>query len=178
MAMEQAIVAGGCFWCTEAIYLEVKGVERVESGYSGGHVPNPTYEQVCGKKTGHAEVVQVEFDPAELSFADLLRVFFTIHDPTTKDRQFCDGGSQYRTGIFVHDAEQKRIAEASKAALEKNKPFSGPIVTEITQASTFYPAEDYHQDYYIKNPARYTYYRTGCGRDKRLKSLWGELPKP
>ena len=173
-----ATFAGGCFWCTEADFDKVPGVISTTSGYIGGRAANPTYEQVSTGGTGHTEAVQVVFDPARVSYARLVEYYWRTIDPTVKDRQFCDGGSQYRTGIFVHDAEQKRIAEASKAALEKNKPFSGPIVTEITQASTFYPAEDYHQDYYIKNPARYTYYRTGCGRDKRLKSLWGELPKP
>lgn len=173
-----ATFAGGCFWCVEADFDKVPGVISTTSGYIGGRSANPTYEQVSAGGTGHTEAVQVVFDPAKVSYEKLLTYFWRTIDPTVKDRQFCDTGSQYRTGIFVHDAEQKRLAEASKAALEKSKPFSAPIVTEITLAATFYPAEDYHQDYYLKNPVRYNYYRSGCGRDKRLKQLWGELPKP
>jgi peptide-methionine (S)-S-oxide reductase len=129
---------------------------------------------VSSGRTGHTEAVQVAYDPSRVTYEKLLDVFWHNIDPTVRDRQFCDIGSQYRSGIFVHDAEQRRLAEASKAALEKNKPFKAPIVTEVTDAMTFYPAEDYHQDYYQKNPIRYRYYRTGCGRDARLKELWGE----
>src|SRR5206468_759095 len=130
---------------------------------------NPTYEEVSGGRTGHAEAVQIEYDPKRVSYEKLLDVFWHNVDPTQKDGQFCDHGNQYRTAIFFQDDEQKRLAEASKAALAKNKPFKGEIVTEIVAATKFYPAEDYHQDYYMKNPIRYKYYRTGCGRDARLK---------
>lgn len=173
-----ATFAGGCFWCTEADFDKVEGVISTTSGYIGGTVAKPTYEQVSAGRTGHTEAVQVVFDPARVSYEKLVNYFWRTIDPTVKDRQFCDAGPQYRSGIFTHDAEQKRIAEASKAALEKSKPFKAPIVTEITPATTFYPAEDYHQDYYVKNPIRYGYYRGGCGRDARLKELWGALPKP
>jgi peptide-methionine (S)-S-oxide reductase len=173
-----ATFAGGCFWCTEADFDKVPGVISTTSGYIGGGTPNPTYEQVSAGRTGHTEAVQVIYDPARVSYDKLVEYFWRTIDPTVKDRQFCDIGSQYRTGIFTHDAEQKRIADASKAALAKSKPFKEPIVTEITAGGTFYPAEAYHQDYYKKNPIRYNYYRGGCGRDARLKELWGGLPKP
>jgi peptide-methionine (S)-S-oxide reductase len=177
MSGERAAVAtfaGGCFWCMEPPFDKLDGVISTTSGYTGGKVANPTYEQVSAGRTGHAEVVQVVYDPARVSYEKLLEVFWHNIDPTVKDRQFCDIGSQYRSGIFVHDAEQRRLAEASKAALERSKPFKGAIVTEIADAGTFYRAEEYHQDYYQKNPIRYRYYRTGCGRDARLKELWGE----
>ena len=173
-----ATFAGGCFWCVEADFDKVDGVISTTSGYIGGTAAKPTYEQVSAGRTGHTEAVQLVYDPARVTYEKLVNYFWRTIDPTVKDRQFCDVGSQYRTGIFTHDAEQKRIAEASKSALERSKPFKAPIVTEITAATTFYPAEDYHQDYYRKNPVRYGYYRSGCGRDKRLKELWGELPKP
>ena len=173
-AREVATLGGGCFWCLEAVYDELKGVESVESGYAGGHVVNPSYQQVCNGTTGHAEVVQVVYDPAKVSYERLLEVFWVNIDPTTKDRQFCDGGSQYRTAIFYHDEAQRKAAEASKAALEKSKPFKEPIVTQLAMAGAFTPAEDYHQDYYVKNPVKYNLYRTGCGRDARLKQLWGD----
>ena len=134
---------------------------------------NPSYEEVSSGTTGHAEAVQVIYDPTKVSYEKLLDVFWHNIDPTVTDRQFCDHGNQYRTAIFVHNAEQRRLAEASKAALEKTKPFKEPIVTPIVNAAEFWPAEDYHQDYYLKNPVRYNYYRTGCGRDSRLKQLWG-----
>jgi peptide-methionine (S)-S-oxide reductase len=168
-----ATFAGGCFWCMEPPFDKIDGVISTTSGYTGGSVVNPTYEQVSAGGTGHAEAVQIVYDPTRVSYAKLLEVFWHNIDPTVKDRQFCDRGSQYRSGIFVHDSEQHRLAEASKAALEKTKPFKEPIVTEITLARTFYPAETYHQDYYLKNPIRYAYYRNGCGRDARLKELWG-----
>jgi peptide-methionine (S)-S-oxide reductase len=173
-----ATFAGGCFWCTEADFDKVDGVISTTSGYIGGAIANPTYEQVSAGRTGHTEAVQVVFDPARVSYARLVEYFWRTIDPTTANRQFCDAGTQYRSGIFTHDAEQLRIAQASKAALENSKPFRETIVTEITPATTFYPAEDYHQNYYQVNPVRYRYYRSGCGRDARLKALWGELPKP
>ena len=169
-----ATFAGGCFWCMEPPFDKLDGVISTTSGYIGGKVANPTYEQVSAGRTGHTEAVQIAYDPTRITYEKLLDVFWHNIDPTVKDRQFCDIGSQYRSGIFVHDAEQKRLALASKGALEKSKPFKQPIVTEITDATTFYPAEEYHQDYYTKNPVRYRYYRAGCGRDARLKELWGE----
>ena len=146
----KATFAGGCFWCTEAVYAELKGVKGVTSGYIGGTVPNPTYEQVCGKQTGHAEAVEIEYDPAQVSYEQLLEVFFATHDPTTKDRQGADVGPQYRSAVFYHDAEQKRIAEDVIRRL--GAAFGVPIVTEVVEATTFYPAEGYHQDYFAKNP--------------------------
>ena len=147
---EIATLAGGCFWCLEAVYDQLKGVESVESGYMGGAKPNPSYEQVCSGSTGHAEVVQVRFDPAVASYADLLAVFFTIHDPTTPNRQGNDVGTQYRSAIFYHSPEQKKAAEDTIARLAREKVFSRPIVTEVAPASTFYKAEDYHQEYYAR----------------------------
>jgi peptide-methionine (S)-S-oxide reductase len=149
---ETATLGGGCFWCLDAVYRGLKGVSRVVSGYAGGNVPNPSYEQVCGKKTGHAEVVQVEFDPAELSFADLLRVFFTIHDPTTKDRQGADVGPQYRSMILFHSEEQKRVAEAVMAEIADAGVWDGKLVTELVPLTEFFPAEPEHQDYFARNP--------------------------
>jgi peptide-methionine (S)-S-oxide reductase len=172
-----ATFAGGCVWCTEADFDKVDGVISTTSGYIGGTVANPTYEQVSGGRTGHTEAVRVVFDPARVSYAKLVEYFWRTIDPTTANRQFCDARPQYRSGIFTHDAEQLRIAQASKAALEKSKPFREPIVTEITPATTFYPAEDYHQDYYEKNPVRYKFYRFNCGRDQRLQELWGKPDK-
>ncbi len=150
--MEVATLAGGCFWCLEAVYLELNGVSRVVSGYAGGHVPNPTYEQVCGKKTGHAEVVQITYDPETVSFRELLQVFFTIHDPTTVNRQGNDVGPQYRSAIFYHDESQREIAETVIREINAEGIWSGPIVTELTPIEQFYPAEDYHQNYYARNP--------------------------
>jgi peptide-methionine (S)-S-oxide reductase len=172
----KATFAGGCFWCMEPPFDKLPGVISTTSGYTGGRVRNPSYEQVSSGLTGHAEAVEVLYDPTKVTYQKLLDVFWHNIDPTVKDRQFCDEGSQYRTAIFYHDAEQLRLAEASKAALEKSKPFKGPIVTEIVMASEFWPAEEYHQDYYLKNPVRYKVYRTGCGRDARLKELWGRAP--
>ncbi len=170
-----ATFAGGCFWCMEPPFDKLDGVLSTISGYTGGTVQRPTYEQVSAGRTGHAEAVQVTYDPSKVSYEKLLDVFWHNIDPTVKDRQFCDIGSQYRSAIFVHDAEQRRAAEASKAALQRNKPFKGDVVTEIVDAGPFYPAEEYHQDYYLKNPIRYRYHRAGCGRDAKLKELWGEL---
>ncbi len=172
----KAIFAGGCFWCMEHPYDILPGVISTTSGYIGGTVKNPTYEQVSSGRTGHTEVVQVVYDPAKVSYDKLLQVFWANIDPTVKNAQFCDHGSQYRSGIFYVDDTQRKLAEASKAALDKSKPFKAPIVTEITRAGEFYAAEDYHQDYYKKNPVRYKLYRNGCGRDARLKELWGKVP--
>lgn len=173
-ATAKAIFAGGCFWCVESDFDKVPGVISTTSGYTGGTTVNPTYEQVSAHGTGHAEAVLVVFDPARVSYAQLVEHFWHTIDPTTKDEQFCDSGTPYRTAIFAVDAEQLKIAQASKAALEKSKPFKEPIVTEVVRAGPFYPAETYHQDYYRKNPIRYQYYRASCGRDSRLKQLWGE----
>jgi peptide-methionine (S)-S-oxide reductase len=170
----KATFAGGCFWCVESDFDKVPGVLSTTSGYIGGTVANPTYQQVAGKSTGHAEAVEIEFDPAKVSYEQLLAKFWRSIDPTTKDRQFCDVGSPYRTAIFAHDATQLAAARGSLQELEKTKPFKAPIVTEIQTATTFYPAEDYHQDYYKKNPIRYQYYRYTCGRDARLEALWGK----
>ena len=172
----KATFAGGCFWCMEPPYDKLDGVLSTTSGYIGGRSKNPTYQEVSSGGTGHTEAVQVVYDPTKVSYAKLLEVFWRNIDPTVKNRQFCDSGSQYRSGVFYHDDEQKREAEASKVQLDKTKPFKDPIVTEITAATQFYPAEDYHQDYYTKNPVRYKFYRTNCGRDARLKQLWGAAP--
>jgi len=169
-----ATFAGGCFWCMEGPFDKLQGVISTTSGYTGGHTKNPTYKQTSTGRTGHTEAVQIVYDPEQVSYEKLLDVFWHNIDPTTPDQQFCDRGSQYRSEIFYHNDEQKQLAEASKAALNKNKPFREPIVTQVSKASTFYAAEDYHQDYYRKNPIRYRYYRHGCGRDKRLEQLWGE----
>lgn len=168
-----ATFAGGCFWCTEADFDKVPGVISTTSGYIGGKTVNPTYKQVSGGKTGHIEAVQVRFDPARTSFSKLLTAFWPTIDPLTPNRQFCDDGSQYRSAIFYHDADQQRQAETSKAELAASGRFTQPIVTEILPATMFYPAEEYHQDYYIKNPIRYSYYRSNCGRDARLAEVWG-----
>jgi peptide-methionine (S)-S-oxide reductase len=174
-----ATFAGGCFWCMEPPYDKVQGVISTTSGYMGGIKANPTYEEVSTGRTGHAEVVQVVYDPSKVSYAQLLQIFWRNIDPLTPNAQFCDHGPQYRSAIFFHDAEQQRLAEESKRQLEASGRFKAAIVTELVAAGTFYPAEDYHQDYYQKNPVRYRYYRFGCGRDARLKQLWGdEAPKP
>ena len=171
--VEKATFAGGCFWCMEHPFDELPGVVSVTSGYTGGHKKNPTYKEVSAGGTGHAESVQVVYDPAKISYEKLLAVYWHNIDPTVKDRQFCDSGHQYRSAIFYHSEDQRRLAMQSKEALEMNKPFREPVVTEITQAGVFYPAEEYHQHYYKKNPIRYKYYRASCGRDNRLKELWG-----
>jgi peptide-methionine (S)-S-oxide reductase len=173
-ATAKATFAGGCFWCVEADFDKVRGVVSTTSGYIGGTVANPSYEQVSAQVTGHAEAVEIVFDPAQVSYEQLLGYFWRTIDPTTRDRQFCDSGSPYRTAIFTHGPEQAAAAKASLAALEKSKPFKEPIVTTIEPAGTFYPAEAYHQDYYKKNPVRYQYYRASCGRDLRLQQLWGK----
>ena len=149
---EVATLAGGCFWCLEAVFLEVKGVEKVVSGYSGGHDPNPDYHEVCSGSTGHAEVVQVTFDPSVLSYRDVLNVFFSIHDPTTLNRQGHDAGTQYRSAIFTHSVEQDRVARQVIDELAAEKVFDDPIVTQVEAAGPFYPAEEYHQNYFARNP--------------------------
>ena len=171
--LQEATFAGGCFWCMEQPFEELPGVVSVTSGYTGGQKKNPSYEEVSAGGTGHAEAVQIVYDPAKIGYDKLLDRFWHNIDPTVKDRQFCDKGNQYRSGIFYHDEEQRRLAQLSKNALEANKPFKEPLVTEIVPASQFYPAEEYHQKYYKKNPIRYKYYRTSCGRDQRLRELWG-----
>jgi peptide-methionine (S)-S-oxide reductase len=158
----------------EPPYDELDGVISTTSGYTGGRKQNPTYEEVSTGTTGHTEAVQVVYDPKRISYARLLEVFWRNIDPLATNAQFCDHGTQYRSGIFYHDAEQRRLAEDSKRALEASGRFKGPIVTEIVAAGTFYPAEEYHQDYYKKNPIRYKFYRAGCGRDQRLAELWGD----
>lgn len=171
--LAKATFAGGCFWCMEHPFDSLVGVASVRSGYTGGTKKNPTYEDVSAGGTGHAEAVQIVYDPAKIGYGKLLDVFWHNIDPTTPDRQFCDVGTQYRSAIFYHDEEQQRLAEESKRELEKSKPFQGSIATEITRATEFYPAEEYHQQYYKKNPIRYKFYRYNCGRDQRLKELWG-----
>jgi peptide-methionine (S)-S-oxide reductase len=169
-----AVFAGGCFWCMEPPFDKLDGVVSTTSGYTGGQKKDPTYKEVSAGGTGHAEAVEIRYDPKKISYEKLLDVFWHNVDPTVKDQQFCDHGNQYRTGIFYLNDEQKRQAEVSKTALQKSKPFKESIITEIVAASQFYPAEDYHQDYYIKNPVRYKFYRGSCGRDGRLKELWGD----
>ncbi len=169
-----ATFAGGCFWCMEPAFEKVDGVVDVTSGYTGGTRKNPTYEEVSGGDTGHAESVEVRYDPKKVTYEKLLDVFWHNVDPVTANAQFCDHGTQYRSAIFFHDEAQHQAAEASKRALEAGKKLPGPIVTQIVAASTFWPAEEYHQDYYKKNPLRYNYYRSGCGRDRRLQQLWGD----
>ena len=171
--LAKATFAGGCFWCMEEAMDKVDGVVSTTSGYTGGRQKNPTYEDVSAGGTGHAESVEILYDAAKVGYAKLLEVFWRNIDPTTPDRQFCDGGSQYRSAIFYHDETQKRLAEESKKKLEKSKPFNGPIFTEIAPASEFYPAEEYHQNFYQKNPIRYKVYKFNCGRAQRLQELWG-----
>jgi peptide-methionine (S)-S-oxide reductase len=167
-----ATFAGGCFWCVEADFDKVDGVLSTTSGYIGGTTVNPTYEQVVRGNTGHAEAVEIVYDPRKVTYEKLLDVFWRNHDPLVKNRQFCDRGEQYRPAIFYHDEKQRELAEASKAKSQVR--FPQPIQTEITKAGTFYKAEDYHQDYYLKNPTRYQFYRYNCGRDARLEQLWGK----
>jgi peptide-methionine (S)-S-oxide reductase len=171
---QKATFAGGCFWCMEPPFDSVDGVISTTSGYIGGHKDDPTYEEVSAGGTGHTEAIEIVFDPAKVGYAELLEVFWRNIDPTTANRQFCDVGSQYRTGVFYHDEEQKKLAEQSRARIDDSGALPSAIVTEIVEAGPFYPAEDYHQDYYKKNPIRYKFYRNGCGRDDRLEQLWGE----
>lgn len=168
-----AVFAGGCFWCMEPPYDKLPGVISTTSGYIGGRSANPTYEQVSSGTSGHIEAVQVRYDPRKVDYPTLLNVFWRNVDPVAVNRQFCDAGPQYRSAIFYGNAEQKRLAEASKRKLDASGRFDRPIATEILPATTFYAAEDYHQDYYVKNPKRYKFYRWNCGRDERLQQVWG-----
>lgn len=172
-AQEKAIFAGGCFWCMEQPFDRLPGVLSVMPGYTGGATKNPTYKEVSNGSTGHTEAVEIIFDPAKISYDKLLQVFWRNIDPTVTDRQFCDVGSQYRAAIFYLNDQQLKLAQQSKKLIENQKKFKEPVVTGITPAATFYPAEEYHRQYYKKNPIRYSYYRSSCGRDKRLKELWG-----
>lgn len=172
-AQEKAIFAGGCFWCMEQPFDTLPGVLSVMPGYTGGLTKNPTYKEVSSGGTGHTEAVEILFDPAKISYDKLLQVFWRNIDPTVTDRQFCDVGSQYRAAIFYLNDQQLKQAQLSKKLIEKQKRFKEPVVTDIAPAATFYPAEEYHRQYYKKNPIRYSYYRSSCGRDKRLKELWG-----
>lgn len=172
--LARATFAGGCFWCMEPPYDELEGVASTTSGYAGGEEPNPTYEEVASGATGHAEVVQVAYDPERIDYRELLDVFWRNVDPTDAGGQFCDRGSQYRTAIFYHDEEQRRLAEASKEALEGSERPGGSIVTEIEPLEGFWEAEENHQDYYRKKPLRYKFYRFSCGRDGRLDEIWGD----
>ncbi len=169
-----AIFAGGCFWCEETAFEGLPGIISVTSGYTGGQTKNPTYEQVSSGGTGHAESVEVAYDPGKVSYARLLDVFWHNVDPFDAGGQFCDHGTQYRSAIFYRDESQRKAAEDSKRRLEEEARFKGKIATQIVPASTFYPAEEYHQDFYKKNPAHYHAYRQGCGRDARLKEIWGD----
>jgi peptide-methionine (S)-S-oxide reductase len=173
-----ATFAGGCFWCMEHPFDQLPGVISVTSGYTGGHTEHPSYEEVSAGGTGHAESVEIVYDPTKVTYGQLLAVFWHNIDPLTRDAQFCDHGSQYRSVIFYHDSTQRRLAEESKRQLETAGRFRQPIVTEIVAATAFYPAEEYHQHYYRKNPIRYNFYRWNCGRDRRLRELWGASAPP
>jgi peptide-methionine (S)-S-oxide reductase len=168
-----ATFAGGCFWCMEAPFDVLDGVLQTTVGYTGGSEPDPSYEQVAAGSTGHAEAVRIEYDPARIDYARLLEVYWRNVDPTRADRQFCDVGRQYRPAIFYHDAKQRDAAERSRTDIARGARFDAPIVVEIVAAGPFYPAEDYHQDFYRKNALRYRFYRLNCGRDQRLRELWG-----
>ena len=172
--LETVVLGGGCFWCIEADYEKLDGVVDVISGYAGGHVKNPTYKQVSAGGSGHIEVVKVTYDAHKINYSQILDYFWRHVDPTRDDGQFCDRGLQYRPAIFYQDKTQKKLALASTKQIEQSKPFAEPLKVELIQASTFYPAEDYHQDYYKKNPIRYNFYRFNCGRDRRLKQIWGD----
>jgi peptide-methionine (S)-S-oxide reductase len=169
----KAYFAGGCFWSMELAFEKVEGVLFVTSGFMGGTVANPSYEAVSAGRTGHAESVEVIYDPTKVSYQKLLDAYWHNIDPVTPNAQFCDYGNEYRTAIFFQTDEEKRLSEASKLAIEQSKRFKEPIVTQIVMASQFYPAEEYHQDFYKKNPVRYKYYQYNCGRAKRLEQLWG-----
>ena len=175
--LEKATFAGGCFWCMETPFRSLTGVTSVASGYIGGSVVDATYEQVSNGGTGHAEAVEIVFDPKKISYAKLLEIFWANIDPTAADQQFCDRGDQYRSAVFTHDPAQAAAAAASKAKWQADKRFAGRTIhTEINTASAFYAAEEYHQNYAQKNPARYKYYRWSCGRDQRLEKIWGSAP--
>ena len=170
----KATFAGGCFWCMEHPFDELDGVVSTTSGYTGGHTVDPTYPEVSSGGTGHTEAVQIEYDPTKVTYEELLQVYWRNVDPTTPDAQFCDHGNQYRPEIFYLTKEQQQLAEASRPHIQKTKTFPEPIVVEITEGTTFYPAEDFHQNYYQTNPLRYKFYRLACGRDSRLAELWGD----
>lgn len=170
----KAYFAGGCFWCMEEAFEKVEGVLTAVSGYMDGTVANPTYEQVSAGGTGHAESVEVTYDPAKVSYEKLLDEFWRNVDPLTSNAQFCDHGNQYRAAIFPSTPEEQKLAEASRKRIEDSKKFHAPIVTQIVPASTFYPAEEYHQDFYKKNPVRYKFYKFNCGRTQRLEEVWGK----
>jgi len=172
---QSIIVAGGCFWCVESDYEKVDGVIEAVSGYINGTTANPTYEQVASKKTGHYEAVKISFDDEKVSMQTLVDYFWKTIDPTDASGQFCDKGSPYLTGLFYQNEEQKKIFEASLASVKQSKPFKAKIVTPVLEAQQFYVAEGYHQNYYSRNPIRYNYYRNGCGRDKRIQQLWGDV---
>ena len=174
---QSAVFAGGCFWCTESDFEKLDGVVSAASGYIGGQVKNPSYKQVSAGGTGHTEAVEVIFDDQKVSYSQLVEYFWKTIDPTDGGGQFCDRGQQYRSEIFYQTEEQRDIAQASKDALSASGLLKAEIVTQLTASSRFYPAEDYHQDYYLKNPVRYNYYRWGCGREKRLEVLWGAAKK-
>jgi peptide-methionine (S)-S-oxide reductase len=173
-SLAKAYFAGGCFWCMEEAFEKVNGVLEAVSGYMGGTVKNPSYEEVSAGKTGHAESVEVRYDPAKVTYAQLLEAFWRNIDPVTPDAQFCDHGNQYRAAIFYQSEEERGAAEESRRSIEQSKRFSTPIVTQVTAASEFYPAEEYHQDFYKKNPVRYKFYKFTCGREQRLETLWGK----
>ena len=172
--LSTAVFAGGCFWCVEADFDKVDGVVSTVSGYTGGTVAKPTYKQVSHEKTGHYEAVKVTYDPDKVSYADLVDYYFHHIDPTDAAGQFCDKGESYRSAVFVSDADQREVAEAEVEMIDKSGVLGTPVVTQILDASTFWPAEDYHQDYYKKNPLKYRYYRTACGRDARVKKVWAD----
>lgn len=172
-SLSKATFAGGCFWCMQHVFEGLKGVVSTTVGYTGGHKEGPTYQEVCAGGTGHAEAIEILYDPKQVTYTELLHVFWRNIDPTVKDRQFCDYGSQYRTAIYYHDEGQRMLAERSRQELIDSGRFPY-VLTEIVPASKFFPAEEYHQEYYKKNPIRYKLYRMGCGRDGRLKELWGE----
>ena len=172
---ETAVFAGGCFWCMQYPFDKLEGIISTTVGYTGGHKLNPTYEEVCGGQTGHAEAIEIIFDSSKIIYSELLDVFWKNIDPTTPDRQFADIGTQYRTAIFYHSEEQRAIAEASKATLNKSSKHNGPIVTEISKATIFYSAEEYHQKYYLKNSTRYNSYKQGSGREQYLEKKWGKI---
>jgi peptide-methionine (S)-S-oxide reductase len=176
--LAKATFAGGCFWCTEAVYAQIKGVESVTSGYLGGSVPNPTYKQVCTGQTGHAEAVEIEFDPAVVGYGKLLEVFFSTHDPTTLNRQGADVGTQYRSGVFYHDEGQRKLAEEVIERLDAAKVFPNPIVTEVVEASTFYPAENYHQDYFANNPLQPYCQAVVSPKVEKVRKVFKDLLKP
>ncbi|MGH9175055.1 MAG: peptide-methionine (S)-S-oxide reductase MsrA [Vicinamibacterales bacterium] len=173
-ATEEATLAGGCFWCLEEVLEKVPGVVSATSGYTGGSLENPTYEQVSGGRTGHTEAVRITFDPSRATYAQILEVFWRNVDPIDAGGQFCDRGSQYRAGIFVHNEHQRQAAESSRQAIVASGRFKQPIATEIVSAGPFYAAEDYHQDYYKKNPLQYRFYKFSCGRERRLEQVWGK----